>query len=56
MTLGLRPPVSASAANARRRSRGLLVVGAGLILASLSVLGWLGWEFWGTNWVSHRTF
>lgn len=54
MTVGQRPPLSA-AANARRRSRGLLVVGVGLILAGLSVLGWLGWEFWGTNWVSHRT-
>lgn len=26
----------------------------GLILAGLAVLGWLAWQFWGTNWVSQR--
>lgn len=25
-----------------------------LVVAGLAVLGWLGWQFWGTNWVSQR--
>jgi sortase A len=30
-------------------------LGLGLVAVGLVILGWLGWEFWGTNWVSHRT-
>jgi sortase A len=29
---------------------GWLLIGGGLLL-----LGWVGWQFYGTNWVSHRT-
>ena len=28
--------------------------GVVLILVGLSMLGYVAWEFWGTNWVSHR--
>ncbi|GAB2974376.1 class E sortase [Nocardioides montaniterrae] len=31
-----------------------LYVGLGLIASGLAVLSWVGWEFWGTNWVSHH--
>jgi sortase A len=29
-------------------------VGIGMILAGLGLLGYVAWQFWGTNWVSHR--
>lgn len=29
-------------------------VGVGLILAGLSLLAYVAWQLWGTNWVSHR--
>ena len=35
----------------RRWSR---LIGIGLILAGLSVLGYVAWQFWGTNYVSQR--
>ncbi|MCW2768287.1 MAG: rane protein [Nocardioides sp.] len=41
----------------RRRSRGprvLRTAGLALIVAGSVVLAWLGWQFWGTNWVSHQ--
>ena len=38
----------------RRGSRVLLVVGLLLILSGLSVLGWVGWQYWGTNIVAQR--
>lgn len=28
--------------------------GCGLILAGLAVLGWVAWQFWGTNWQSNQ--
>ena len=34
-------------------ARGLLDPST-LILAGLAVLGWLAWQFWGTNWVADR--
>ena len=37
-----------------RRSRVLLVSGGVLILAGLAVLGYVGWQFFGTTWVSER--
>jgi sortase A len=30
-------------------------VGVALVCAGVGILGWFGWEYWGTNWVSHRT-
>ena len=35
-----------------RRRRGLLSTGVALVLAGLVVLGYLAWQFWGSNWVS----
>jgi sortase A len=29
-------------------------VGIGMILAGLSLLGYVAWQFWGTNWISKR--
>ncbi|TNM42714.1 class E sortase [Nocardioides albidus] len=29
-------------------------MGCGLIAAGLAVLGWVAWQFWGTNWQSHQ--
>lgn len=56
MAVEQRPPApAASARSGRRRRRGLLVTGIGMILVGLSLLGWLAWEYWGTNWISHRT-
>ena len=49
-----------SEAHARRRARRTpvqRVVTAGglvLVLAGVSVLAWVGWQMWGTNWQSHR--
>jgi sortase A len=40
---------------APRRSRTSLVVGHALVVAGVVVLGWVGWQFWGTTWVAHRT-
>ncbi|MCL3837928.1 sortase [Aeromicrobium duanguangcaii] len=37
-----------------RGSRLLLVVGLVLVLAGLGVLGWVGWQYFGTNIVSQR--
>lgn len=37
-----------------RGSRVLLVVGLVLILSGLGVLGWVGWQYWGTNIVAQR--
>jgi sortase A len=36
------------------KGRGLLWTGVALITAGALVLAWVAWEFWGTNWVSHR--
>ncbi|KRF20872.1 hypothetical protein ASG90_00100 [Nocardioides sp. Soil797] len=30
-------------------------IGLALVLAGMGVLGWVAWQFWGTNWVAHRT-
>ncbi len=45
---------SSPRAKQSRRPKTLTLVGYGMILAGLAVLGWLAWQFWGTNWVSHR--
>lgn len=41
---------------ARRTPVQRVVTAAGLVLvlAGVSVLGWVGWQMWGTNWQSHR--
>lgn len=36
------------------RKRVSFWLGCGLIAAGLSVLGWVAWQFWGTNWQSHQ--
>lgn len=40
--------------NRRRGSRLLLVSGLALVLVGLSILGWVGWQYWGTNVVAQR--
>ena len=55
MTVEESPPGTAVPPARRRRSRVGLVVGLGLVGGGLAILGWLAWEFWGTNWISHRT-
>jgi sortase A len=45
--------MSASRTRARG-SRVLLVVGLVLVLAGAGVLGWVGWQYWGTNIVAQR--
>ena len=48
------------ATSTRRRSRSgtrarrLRRVGFGLVLAGLAIIGWLLWQFFGTNWASQR--
>ena len=44
-----------SPTRAHRRLSWTAGLGLTLVLVGLAILGWLGWEFWGTNWVSHRT-
>jgi sortase A len=29
-------------------------VGLAMVVAGLALLGYVGWQFWGTNWTSHR--
>ena len=36
------------------RSRPAVVLGGLLIASGLAVLGWVGWQLWGTTWVSER--
>lgn len=44
-----------SSSVAAQRKRGVSFwAGCGLILAGLAVLGWVAWQFWGTNWVSQQ--
>jgi sortase A len=44
-----RPP-----AEQPRRRRGLLAVALGLVLVGLSLLGYVGWQYWGTNVVARQ--
>lgn len=45
------PPATPPAAPRRRRGP-LWWVGIVLVLAGLVLLGWFGWQMWGTNWTS----
>lgn len=36
------------------RQRAFVAAGLVLILGGLSVFGWVGWQLWGTTWVSER--
>jgi sortase A len=47
-------PEVAPPARRTPRQRVLTAAGLVLVLAGLSVLGWVGWETWGTNVVAHR--
>jgi len=44
---------SASPARLDRR-RGLLLAALALVLAGLSLLGYVGWQYWGTNWLARQ--
>jgi sortase A len=46
---------AAQPAAGRSRRRWVRRLGVLLIVAGLAVLGYVGWQFWGTTWVSHRT-
>ena len=37
-----------------RARRAAYWVGLAMVLAGLVLLGYVGWQFWGTNWTSHR--
>lgn len=43
-----------SSTRTTQRRRPAFWIGCGLIAAGLAVLGWVAWQFWGTNWVSHQ--
>ena len=43
-----------SAATGSSRRRITFWLGCGLIAAGLSILAWVAWQFWGTNWQSER--
>ena len=41
--------------DAHPRRRWVRRLGVLLIVAGLAVLGYVGWQFWGTTWLSHKT-
>jgi sortase A len=41
--------------DASPRRRWVRRLGVLLIVAGLAVLGYVGWQFWGTTWLSHKT-
>lgn len=47
-------PSGSTAKPGTTRRRLSFWTGCGLILAGLAVLGWVAWQFWGTNWQSER--
>ncbi|WP_141015526.1 class E sortase [Nocardioides sambongensis] len=47
-------PAAGPPAGPVRRRRPLFYLGIALILVGLAILGWLGWQLWGTNWQSER--
>lgn len=48
------PMVRTRASDDRPRVRVALWSGVALVVAGLVVLGYVGWQFWGTTWVSKR--
>ncbi|MET1060304.1 MAG: class E sortase [Nocardioides sp.] len=46
---------TAQPADGRSRRRWARRLGLLLIVAGLAVLGYVGWQFWGTTWLSHKT-
>ncbi len=51
------PPETPEAAPGSRRTpwqRASLALGLVLVVGGLGLLGWVGWEMYGTNWVSER--
>ncbi|MDQ6522132.1 class E sortase [Nocardioides sp. LHD-245] len=49
-----RPADGPSGPAAPPRRRVTFWLGCGLIAAGLAVLGWVAWQFWGTNWQSQQ--
>lgn len=47
-------PAPAAAKKGGTARRITFWIGIGLILAGLSLLAYVAWQLWGTNWVSHR--
>ncbi|WP_418058213.1 class E sortase [Pimelobacter simplex] len=45
---------TATAAKPSTRRRISFWFGCGLILAGVAILAWVAWQFWGTNWQSHK--
>ncbi len=43
-----------AAAPRRRRGRVLTIVGLLMVVIGVAMLGWVGWQMFGTNWVSAR--
>jgi sortase A len=41
-------------ATASRGRRITLWAGVASMVVGVGLLGWVGWQFWGTNWVAHR--
>lgn len=50
----IEPAVSPPTKTPVARARAMLVVGTAAVLAGLILIGFLGWQFLGTNWVSRR--
>jgi sortase A len=46
--------MTTASGTASRARRATFWVGAAMVLAGVVVLGWVAWQFWGTNWVAHR--
>lgn len=51
------PPARAGRRRGETRSRGavwMMRAGVAMIVVGTLLLGWVAWQFWGTNWVSQR--
>lgn len=53
--MGKRKAVAAEKANRRTPWQRVMVgLGLVLVLGGVGLFGWIGWEMYGTNWISHR--